>query len=142
MGLLRNKLRVFGNSLRGSTQGRAETLERVDFPPIERRVRGTIPEARSAQTEGNLTSRLGNLLTTPAASGFVVNEQSALTVAAVTACVGLLADMVAKLPLYLYRETPGGPQEIEDHPAIHLIGKFPGDMHTSFELRFQRLSGF
>jgi HK97 family phage portal protein len=96
-------------------------------------VRGTIPEKRSAS--GDLKTHFSSLLSSPASSGATVNEHTALNVAAVTACVSLLADMVAKLPLYLYRETPAGPQEITDHPAIRLVGKFPCEMHTSFELR-------
>jgi HK97 family phage portal protein len=43
--------------------------------------------------------------------------------------------MVAKLPLYLYRDTPNGPQEITDHPGAMLMAKSPSEMHTSFELR-------
>lgn len=125
----------FGKSLRGSNQGHAETVSRVDFAPIERRIRGKIPEKRSVSETGDLTKNLGVLLSSPASSGFVVNEQTALNVAAVTACVGLLADMVAKLPLYLYQETPDGPKEITDHPGIALIGRYPSDAQTSFELR-------
>ena len=120
-------------SLRGATQARAEALPVHDFAPIERRVRGTIPEKRSAP--GDFKERFSNLLASPSSSGATVNEHTALNVAAVTACVSLLADMTAKLPLYLYRETTDGPLEITDHPAIRLIGKFPSEMHTSFELR-------
>ena len=106
----------------------------VELPAIERRVRGTRPELRSISS-GSLRSSLSNLVVSPAKSGAVVNEHSALNVAAVTACVSLLADMVAKLPIYLYQDTPKGPREITDHAAIQLIGKYPSDLHTSFELR-------
>jgi HK97 family phage portal protein len=132
--MLRNILNVgFIRSLRGSNQDRAGTVTHADFPPIERRVRGKIPEKRSHS--GNIKTNFSMLLASPASSGAVVNEHTALNVAAVTACVGLIADMVAKLPLYLYRDTPSGPQEITDHAGADLIGGFPSEMHTSFELR-------
>jgi len=131
--MLRNILTLgFGSSSRQKSTSGVEDSRAV-FAPIERRVRGTIPEKRSAN--GDITTRFSNLLASPAASGATVNEVSALNVAAVTACVGLLADMQAKLPLYLYRDTPNGPQEITDHPAANLISKGPSEMHTSFELR-------
>jgi HK97 family phage portal protein len=98
--------------------------------------RARIPEKRSnIPVSGSLKSDISLLLTTPSSSGISVNEHTALNVAAVTACVSLLADMVAKLPIYLYQDTPNGPREITDHAAIQLIGKYPSDLHTSFELR-------
>ena len=105
----------------------------VHFAPIARRT--VLPEKRSSEDVGDLTSRLGILLTSPSSSGVTVNENTALNVAAVTACVALLSDMVAKLPLYLYQDTAAGPREVTDHPGAQLIGKYPCDMHTSFELR-------
>lgn len=135
MGLLRNKLVRLIPGPRSSPSVASAEPVRVTLEPRalpNRRFR--TPEKRSSDT-GNLTDRLHHLIAAPASAGVVVNEHSAMGVAAVTACVGLLADMVAKLPLYLYRDTPDGPQEITDHPAIRLIGRFPSDLHTSFELR-------
>jgi hypothetical protein len=43
--------------------------------------------------------------------------------------------MIAKLPIYLYRETPDGPLEVTDHPGIRCIGGIPSELHTTFELR-------
>ena len=132
--MLRNILKSFVGSFparQNSDSG--ERVSRAEFAPIERKVRGSIPEKRSHS--GDFKTNYGLLLTTPASSGVVVNEHTALNVAAVTACVGLIADMTAKLPIYLYRDTPNGPEEITDHAAIRLIGKFPSEMHTSFELR-------
>lgn len=133
MGLLRNKLGFQGWLSRGFSLARETGLNRVDFAPIERKTRGKIPELRSIT--GDLKENFHSLLAPPSSSGIPVNETNALNVAAVTACVGLLANMVAKLPLYLYQDTPRGPKEIENHPAIQLIGKYPSEMHSSFELR-------
>lgn len=76
-----------------------------------------------------------SLIIGEAASGAPVNERTSLGVPAVTACVNLLADMVAKLPIYLYRENGKVPIEITDHPAIRVISKNSSELHTSFELR-------
>jgi HK97 family phage portal protein len=78
---------------------------------------------------------LSSILVGPSSSGLPINENSAMNVAAVTACVSLIADMVAKLPIYLYRKTANGPEEVKNHPSIQLMAGFPSDLHTSFELR-------
>jgi len=121
----------FRNKWRGSHSPAASEVVRLE--PVG----ANLPEKRSTHTElGDLKSgRIVEILGSPASSGAAVNEQSALGVSAVTACVSLLAQMVAKLPLYLYKDTGKGPKEVTNHPAAYLIGKFPCDLHTSFELR-------
>jgi len=90
---------------------------------------------RESRSSNDLQNGILHLISTPAASGAVVTENTALNVAAVTACVRLLADMIAKLPIYLYRDTPDGPLEVTDHPGIRCIGGIPSELHTTFELR-------
>jgi HK97 family phage portal protein len=95
-----------------------------------------VPEKRAiATTNGDFKTAFHSLIMSPASSGATVNENTALNVSAVFACVNILANMIAKLPIYLYRDTTKGPVEIEDHPGARLIGRFPSEMHTSFELR-------
>lgn len=108
-------------------------LPSVKLQPIGR----NLPEKRSTTEEvGDLRQgRIIQILGQPTASGANVNENSSLSVAAVTACVSLIADMVAKLPIYLYKPTPKGPEEVKNHPAIQLVGGIPSELHTSFELR-------
>lgn len=98
---------------------------------------GNLPERRSThENTGDIKQgRIVQILGNPSSSGANVNENNSLTVAAVTACVSLIADMVAKLPIYLYKPTANGPQEIKNHPAIQLMGRMPSELHTSFELR-------
>jgi HK97 family phage portal protein len=67
-------------------------------------------------------------------SGAAVNTHTALTISAVTACVGLIADMVALLPCQLVRKTDRGDVPVPNHPAALVIDR-PGDLHTSFEMR-------
>jgi HK97 family phage portal protein len=131
--------RGFGSKVRGFLRGRAPSTDQTDDSEVFRlKPAGrNLPEKRSIEAStGNLkTGRWADIIGLPASSGARVNEQTALGVAAVTACVSLLADMVAKLPLYLYQETKAGPKEIEGHPSQYLIGKNPGELHTAFELR-------
>lgn len=100
-------------------------------------VKGRMPEKRSTMTapQSLTAGRLIDIIGTPTSSGAPVNERTALGMSAVTACVSIMANMVAKLPIYLYQSTPQGPREITKHPALYLIGREPSELHTSFELR-------
>lgn len=126
--------RVTGNKKRSDRFIADQNAEIVTKLPVIGR---NLPEKRSThENTGDLKQgRIIQILGNPASSGANVNENNSLTVAAVTACVSLIADMVAKLPIYLYKPTENGPQEIKNHAAIQLIGRSPGDLHTSFELR-------
>lgn len=104
--------------------------EVIRLEPVGR----NLPERRSADGFDPLQGRLSYIIQPSASSGAVVSEHSSLTVSAVLACVSLLSDMVAKLPVELFQRTKTGPKQITKHPAIRIIAQ-PGDMHTSFELR-------
>jgi HK97 family phage portal protein len=100
-----------------------------------------LPPKREARASGEtLSGRLSYLIQAPSATGAVVNEQSAMSVAAVLACTSLLADMVAKLPIELYQRTKSGPKPITKHPALRVMNR-PSDLHTSFELRQMMMMG-
>ena len=71
-------------------------------------------------------------------SGEVVNERSAMQIATVYACVRLLAETVAGLPLHLYRSIPNTEQDKErakDHPLYKLLYRQPNPEMTSFSFR-------
>lgn len=94
-------------------------------------------ETRSDTTElGDLTSGRLHLIVGDTASGQPVTENTATGVPAVVACVNLKAEMIAKLPIHLFRDGDGDrvPTEIRNHPALDVIRR-PSDMHTEFELR-------
>jgi HK97 family phage portal protein len=116
---------------------RAAGSQRGEYQPAStlRPVGRDIPEKRGLEECSNLKGRLDVIIGRDVSSGVNVNETTALSVSAVTACVGLLADMIAKLPIYLYQDTPEGPIEISDHPAFSVVSKMPSDLHTPFELR-------
>lgn len=56
------------------------------------------------------------LWSVPSATGVQINQQTALNAAAVMACVSMLAEDVAKLPVGLFRTAPDGSRErVTDH---------------------------
>ena len=69
-------------------------------------------------------------------SGVSVNVDSALKVSTVFACLRVLADGIAQVPLKVYREKADGSKELaKDHPAYRLLSRRPNDWMTSFEFR-------
>ena len=72
----------------------------------------------------------------PTASGQVVNEQTALQSTAVYACVRVLSEAIAGLPLHVYRYMPDGSKErAVDHPLFNLLHNAPNPETTSFVFR-------
>lgn len=69
-------------------------------------------------------------------AGKNVTADTALKVAAVYACVKVLAETIASLPLMLFERTEdGGKQPATDHPLYTLLHDAPNDHQTSFEWR-------
>lgn len=71
----------------------------------------------------------------PGASGISVNPDTAMRCAAVYACVRVLAESVAQLPLIVYRRTGAGKERAPDHPLYSLLHDAPNEWQTSFEFR-------
>jgi len=70
------------------------------------------------------------------ASGATVSESTALEVMAVFACVRVLAESVAFLPLHVYRRlSPRGKERAPDHSLYPILHLKPNGEMTSFELR-------
>lgn len=67
--------------------------------------------------------------------GVIVNEDSALTVSAIYACVRILAESVASLPLKLYQKKGSERHEASNLGIYHLIKEEPNGFQTSFEFR-------
>ena len=68
-------------------------------------------------------------------SGKSVSEKTALQTTAVYACVRILAETIASLPLHTYRYSPGGKEKAQDHPLYHLLHSEPNPEMTSFVFR-------
>ena len=70
------------------------------------------------------------------ASGQMVNESSALRCTAVYACVRVIAETIASLPLHLYRyKKSGGKERVTEHPLYFLLHDAPNNEMTSFVFR-------
>lgn len=67
------------------------------------------------------------------AAGKSVNERSAMQTSAVYACVRVISESVASLPLHLYRYTDdGGKEKAIDHPLYHLLHDEPNTEMTAY----------
>ena len=72
----------------------------------------------------------------PTEAGKTVNERSAMQLTAVYACVRILAEAVAGLPLHLYRCGRNGSKEkAVEHPLYFLLHDEPNPEMTSFVFR-------
>ena len=110
---------------------------------------GTI--GRQLQKLRNLTSRMfgtgcttgdsfdrlfaANGLTRQSFSGVHVSPKLAMQVCAVYACVRVISETMASIPLVVYRREGGAKQRATDHPLYPLLHHRPNPEQTSFELR-------
>lgn len=73
---------------------------------------------------------------TATAAGITVTVESAMRITAVMACVRVLSETLASLPLKTYRVRPdGGKEPDRTHPLWALLHDQPNRWQTSFELR-------
>lgn len=68
-------------------------------------------------------------------SGKIVNEQTAMQTTAVYACVRILAEAIASLPLHTYRYADNGKEKAIDHNLYQLLHSEPNPEMTSFVFR-------
>src|ERR1051326_1643305 len=88
-------------------------------------------ERRSTAQFGSLQNPLTAMLLgafQQTRSGIVVNPTTALRCSVVYACVKVIAETVAELPLKLYRKRDdGGRDPAEDHPLYWLLADAPNE---------------
>lgn len=98
------------------------------------RVWSGAPEQRSTMTlpDGFTLDTLGF---TSGAAGITVTPERAMTLGAVSACVRLIAESIASLPLHVYRSEGGKRQKITGTPEYRLLHDEPNEIMTSFVLR-------
>ena len=72
----------------------------------------------------------------PTSAGKTVTERSSMQITAVYACVRVLSEAVASLPLHLYRyDTDGSKVKATDHPLYFLLHDEPNEEMTSYIFR-------
>lgn len=89
-------------------------------------------KSRDAPTNRTAGSAYSFLLGQSAA-GKRVNERSAMQTSAVYACVRVISESVASLPLHVYRyNKDGGKEKAIDHPLYHLLHDEPNPEMTAY----------
>ena len=68
-------------------------------------------------------------------SGKSVTERTALQTTAVYACVRIISETVASLPLHVYEYTESGKEKVYEHPLYRLLHDIPNPEMNSFILR-------
>lgn len=68
-------------------------------------------------------------------SGKQVTQRNAMQVSAVYACVRVIAEAVAQLPLHVYKINGDGMEKATDHPLYFLLHSEPNPEQTSFVYR-------
>lgn len=71
----------------------------------------------------------------PTPSGKTVNERTAMATSAVYACVRVLSETIASLPLHVYRRTGQGKEKAMNHGLYYLLHDEPNPEMTSFVFR-------
>ena len=99
---------------------------------LVRSVRGAITS--SAELDQALRGGHAN------AAGAVLTTESALTVSAVFACVRVLAEGIAQIPLLLMERTAEGRERAANHWAYRLLHDTPNPWQTSFAWREQMMA--
>lgn len=91
-------------------------------------------EVIATSQELDLLLRMGSA--GPTAAGIAVTPEAAMRATAVFACVRILAESVAQLPLILYRRARDGRKErATEHPLYQVTRRRPNQWMTSYEWR-------
>ena len=105
----------------------------LKWPGFQPRARPKIPKVEDNVRDSGQVFVFGR-----ADSGERVDEKSAMQIATVYACVRLLAETVAGLPLHLYRFTDTeekSKERAKNHPLYRLLYRQPNPEMTSFTFR-------
>ncbi len=89
-----------------------------------------LPDVQNSVRDSGTTFLFGQ-----STSGEKVDEKTAMQIATVYACVRLLAESVAQLPLHLYRVTGDGKEKAIDHPLYRILNRQTNPEMTSFSFR-------
>ena len=91
--------------------------------------------SRARDKSSNAVSTAPAFLFGSSGAGKAVSVQSAIQVSAVYACVRVIAETVASLPLHVYKNSDAGSEKATDHALYRLLHDEPNKEMTSFVLR-------
>jgi HK97 family phage portal protein len=106
------------------------------FPALARPVRDFFTGGRALEKRSSLKNPDETLLAafgTAAKSGAIVSENTAFNVPTFNACITILSQSMAMLPLKVYRPTASGADEDLDHPATPLLSRKAGPGQTAYQ---------
>lgn len=92
-------------------------------------------KSRDKPVTNNFFRSAYSFLFGPTTSGKTVNERTAMQTTAVYACVRILAEAIASLPLSVYQTTGLGKEKAINHNLYHLLHDEPNSEMTSFVFR-------
>lgn len=92
-------------------------------------------KSRDKPISNYLPSSVYNYFFGSTSSGKTVNERTAMQTSAVYACVRILSETIASLPLHLYKYTDNGKEKFIEHPLYYLLHDEPNPEMTSFVFR-------
>ncbi len=98
---------------------------------------GIIREIRGRKTGGEYINggNVFSLFGTVASTGVAVSEETSLRCSAVYACVRVISETIASLPLFVYERLEKGKIKAKDHPLFYLLHSQPNPEITSFQFR-------
>jgi phage portal protein BeeE len=99
---------------------------------LERRASPENPSTNLSNPASWLWDALG---ARPSATGVTVNERTSLQSTAVYACVRIIAETVASLPLQVFRRQARGKDVARDHPLYRILHERPNPEMSSFTFR-------
>lgn len=98
--------------------------------------RASLEDPKTSISADNIAHLMGGAFgTSNTASKIKVTPESAETLSAVYAAIGLLSETVAQLPLNLYERTETGSKIAAAHPLNDLVSGSPNEENTSFVWR-------
>lgn len=89
------------------------------------------PEKRHNQNDTFISQAMGM----NANSGAIVDENSALNFSAVWACIRVISEAIASLPIQVYRDRDGSKEIAKDNPIYKLVAWDPNYYMTSYTWR-------
>lgn len=92
-------------------------------------------EFRLHQKEERESMTLEELLLSAGLAANEVTKEQALNIPAVSACVGLISDTIAGLPIYLYKEENGRVTKIENDERVKLLNDDTKDTLDGFQFK-------
>jgi HK97 family phage portal protein len=96
---------------------------------------GIFSRFQRAKTPQNSLSTSRSVFWGGSTSGVFVSEMTAMQTASVYACVRVIAETIASLPLHVYRYEKHGTRLVPEHPLFNLLHNAPNPEMTSFVFR-------